>query len=116
MSAALPMALRVRFQEYVEEGLSGRAAAARLKLSAATERLCALVGHPAPFDADPTGEWFTFDKGALKTGGGDGWADVWINTASHENTKSQSKTSPSKTGPLQTTLVVDRNRTARFRY
>ncbi len=36
MSAALPMALRARFQEYVEEGLSGRAAAARLKLSAAT--------------------------------------------------------------------------------
>lgn len=36
MSAALPMALRLRFQEYVEEGLSGRAAAARLKLSAAT--------------------------------------------------------------------------------
>ena len=36
MAAALPMALRARFQEYVEEGLSGRAAAARLKLSAAT--------------------------------------------------------------------------------
>ena len=36
MSAALPMALRARFQEHVEEGLSGRAAAARLKLSAAT--------------------------------------------------------------------------------
>jgi len=36
MSAALPMALRARFQEYIEEGLSGRAAAARLKLSAAT--------------------------------------------------------------------------------
>ena len=36
MSAALPMALRARFQEYVEEGLSGRAAAACLKLSAAT--------------------------------------------------------------------------------
>ena len=36
MSAALPMALRVRFREYIEEGLSGRAAAARLKLSAAT--------------------------------------------------------------------------------
>jgi len=45
MSAALPMALRVRFQEYVEEGLSGRAAAARLKLSAATERLRARVKH-----------------------------------------------------------------------
>mgnify|MGYP002629449610 CR=1 FL=1 len=36
MPAALPMALRVRFREYVGEGLSGRAAAARLKLSAAT--------------------------------------------------------------------------------
>jgi len=36
MAAALPMALRARFQEYVEEGLSGRASAARLKLSAAT--------------------------------------------------------------------------------
>lgn len=36
MSAALPSALRSRFQEYINEGLSGRAAAARLKLSAAT--------------------------------------------------------------------------------
>ncbi|OSP53431.1 transposase [Pseudoruegeria sp. SK021] len=36
MSAALPSALRARFQECIREGLSGRAAAARLKLSAAT--------------------------------------------------------------------------------
>ena len=36
MSAPLPSALRVRFQRYIEEGLSGRAAAARLKLSPAT--------------------------------------------------------------------------------
>jgi len=36
MSAALPSALRARFQEYIEDGLSGRAAALRLKLSAAT--------------------------------------------------------------------------------
>lgn len=36
MSAALPSALRARFQEYIEEGLSGRAAAGRLKVSAAT--------------------------------------------------------------------------------
>lgn len=36
MPAALPMALRARFQEYIREGLSGRAAAARLKVSAAT--------------------------------------------------------------------------------
>ena len=36
MSAPLPSALRARFQDYIEEGLSGRAAAVRLKLSAAT--------------------------------------------------------------------------------
>jgi len=36
MSAPLPDALRTRFQQYIEEGLSGRAAALRLKLSPAT--------------------------------------------------------------------------------
>ncbi len=36
MSAALPSGLRARFQECIKEGLSGRAAAVRLKLSAAT--------------------------------------------------------------------------------
>ncbi|WP_271952220.1 transposase [Ruegeria faecimaris] len=36
MSAPLPRALRARFQQYIEEGLSGRAAALRLKLSPAT--------------------------------------------------------------------------------
>jgi len=36
MSAPLPAALRARFQKLIEEGLSGRAAALRLKLSPAT--------------------------------------------------------------------------------
>jgi transposase len=36
MSAPLPVALRARFQKLIEEGLSGRAAALRLKLSPAT--------------------------------------------------------------------------------
>lgn len=36
MSAPLPSALRTRFQRLIEEGLSGRAAASRLKLSPAT--------------------------------------------------------------------------------
>ena len=36
MSAPLPIALRVRFQRLIEEGLSGRAAALRLQLSPAT--------------------------------------------------------------------------------
>lgn len=39
--------------------------------------LCALLGVEDPVSADPTGEWFTFEKGASKTSGGEGWADVW---------------------------------------
>jgi hypothetical protein len=39
--------------------------------------LCALLGVLDPIAADPQGEWFTFEKGATKTGGGEGWADVW---------------------------------------
>lgn len=39
--------------------------------------LCRLLGLPDPITADPKGEWFTFEKGASKTRGGDGWADVW---------------------------------------
>jgi type II restriction/modification system DNA methylase subunit YeeA len=39
--------------------------------------LCRLVGHPDPVSADPAGAWFTFERGAAKAGGGDGWADVW---------------------------------------
>ena len=39
--------------------------------------LCAVLGQQDPISADPKGEWFTFEKGASKTGGGDGWADVW---------------------------------------
>ena len=36
MSAPLPSALRERFQHYIDDGFSGRAAAARLRISAAT--------------------------------------------------------------------------------
>jgi hypothetical protein len=39
--------------------------------------LCNVLEHPTPAEADPTGEWFTFEKGAEKHGGGQGWADVW---------------------------------------
>ena len=43
MSGPLPSALRARFQRYIEEGLSGRAAALRLKLSPATGARWALA-------------------------------------------------------------------------
>ncbi|TQE98936.1 MAG: class I SAM-dependent DNA methyltransferase [Spiribacter salinus] len=39
--------------------------------------LCRLVGVKTPAEADPEGEWFTFERGAKKAGGGEGWADVW---------------------------------------
>jgi type II restriction/modification system DNA methylase subunit YeeA len=39
--------------------------------------ICRLLDIEEPISADPKGEWFTFEKGASKTGGGEGWADVW---------------------------------------
>ncbi len=40
--------------------------------------LCHLLGQPTPAEADAQGAWFTFEKGASKTGGGQGFADVWM--------------------------------------
>lgn len=39
--------------------------------------LCALLGEPTPNEADPEGHTYAFEKGATKTTGGRGWADVW---------------------------------------
>jgi hypothetical protein len=39
--------------------------------------LCDLLREEASTDADPKGEWYAFEKGATKTTGGEGWADVW---------------------------------------
>jgi hypothetical protein len=39
--------------------------------------LCRLLGHPTPAADDPTGQRFTFEAGAAKSSGGQGWADVW---------------------------------------
>ena len=63
-----------------------RAFIAKWRASELTERaaaqshfndLCRLLGEPTPTDADPTGEWYCFERGARKDTGGDGWADVW---------------------------------------
>jgi hypothetical protein len=37
-----------------------------------------MLGQPTPNDADPTGDWYAFEKGAGKAEGGEGWADVWM--------------------------------------
>ena len=39
--------------------------------------LCRMLGAETPNEADPTGERYAFEKGTEKTGGGDGFADVW---------------------------------------
>jgi len=39
--------------------------------------LCRMLGVQTPNEADPTGDQYAFEKGAEKTGGGDGFADVW---------------------------------------
>src|SRR5581483_5590668 len=39
--------------------------------------LCRMLGVPTPNEADPAGTWYAFEKGAEKTAGGDGFADVW---------------------------------------
>jgi type II restriction/modification system DNA methylase subunit YeeA len=52
----------------------------RTERSAAQEHfldLCEVFEHPKPGEVDPAGEWFTFERGAAKQEGGQGWADVW---------------------------------------
>ena len=53
----------------------------KLKESAGSQShfndLCRMLGHPTPAKADPEGATFTFEKGATKRTGGEGWADVW---------------------------------------
>jgi type II restriction/modification system DNA methylase subunit YeeA len=39
--------------------------------------LCQMLGVPTP-NTDPHGTDYAFEKGAEKTRGGDGWADVWM--------------------------------------
>jgi hypothetical protein len=56
-------------------------AASRLKeRSAAHEHfidLCYLLGELTPAEADSRGDWYCFERGASRTDGGNGWADVW---------------------------------------
>jgi hypothetical protein len=39
--------------------------------------LCAALGVPSPTELDLHGEIYAFERGAEKSGGGRGWADVW---------------------------------------
>jgi hypothetical protein len=39
--------------------------------------LCRVLGHQTPAEMDREGTTFTFERGAAKSIGGQGWADVW---------------------------------------
>ena len=56
--------------------------AADLKERAAAQShfndLCELLDEPKPTDADPRGERYCYERGATKTTGGEGWADVVV--------------------------------------
>ncbi|MDQ3507846.1 MAG: class I SAM-dependent DNA methyltransferase [Actinomycetota bacterium] len=60
--------------------------AARWEKSSLSERasyqphfldLCDMLDAPKPSEEDPSGDFYTFEKGVEKTGGGKGFADVW---------------------------------------
>jgi len=60
---------------------------AKWKSSTLTERaaaqswftdLCRALDVPTPTDIDTEGATYTFERGASKTSGGNGWADVWM--------------------------------------
>jgi type II restriction/modification system DNA methylase subunit YeeA len=65
------MTLQEFIRKWKAADLSERAAAQEHFIN-----LCQLFDHPTPGD-DPTGKQFAFEKGLTKTGGGDGFADVW---------------------------------------
>jgi hypothetical protein len=59
--------------KWTKANLSERSAAQQHFLD-----LCELLSQPKPAEADPDGTWYTFERGVKKTGGGKGWADVWM--------------------------------------
>jgi type II restriction/modification system DNA methylase subunit YeeA len=67
-----PLALHEFVARWQANTLSERAAA-----QSHFNQLCQVLGEPSPAEVDPTGRWFTFEKGVTKASGGRGWADVW---------------------------------------
>lgn len=60
---------------------------ARWQRSTLTERsasqwhfnqLCEVLAVQRPADVDMDGSFYTFERGAHKSAGGEGWADVWF--------------------------------------
>jgi hypothetical protein len=54
--------------------------------------LCRLLGHPTPAEIDSSGVFFTFEAGASKQTGEQGWADVWLNPPGASETELKKRT------------------------
>ena len=68
--------------------------------------LCALLDESTPTDADPTGATYAFERGATKTTGGEGWADVWKRGCfAWEYTRRPVGTSPSRNARASGALI-----------
>ncbi len=68
----MPLTAQAFAKKWADVALSERASYQQHFLD-----LCAMLGQPAPADADLSGSFYTFEKGVEKIGGGKGFADVW---------------------------------------
>ena len=71
--------------------------------------LCRMLGVKTPNEADPTGDFYAFEKGAEKTGGGDGFADVWNRATSRGSTRASARTSRRRTRSSCSTAKRSKN-------
>ena len=57
--------------------VAARYAEGTLGQTIALQRPVQTAGPSDAAEADPAGRWYTFEAGASKTAGGEGFADVW---------------------------------------
>ncbi len=86
LSFSYGCAVSVEMTDALPTSLSASEFAAKWRDNARRERassqehfidLCRLLGLQTPNEADPAGEWYSFERRVDKTLGGKGWADVW---------------------------------------
>ena len=68
----MPLSLAEFIHTWQQSTLTERAAA-----QSHFNGLCEILGESKPAEFDPTGSEYTFERGATKSEGGQGWADVW---------------------------------------
>ena len=77
--------------------------------------LCALVDHPTPAAVDATNQFFTFEAGAAKLSGGQGWADVWYKGHFASEYKGPAAAGTSQARSTKTKILRSENRQCRWK-